>query len=82
ERSLDSVAGDLTLMPSGYDVLTPQPTAHAALDVDLSQLRVPDIALGDDPAAPAAQHPSAGFGMDNDKLELRFELDQLDKKRF
>ncbi|HQQ68855.1 MAG TPA: hypothetical protein PLL92_00875 [Alicycliphilus sp.] len=81
ERSLDSVAGDLTLMPSGYDVLTPQPE-HAALDVDLSQLRAPDIALSDDSAVSAAHPPAVGFGMDSDKFELSFELDQMDKKRF
>ena len=82
ERSLDSIAGELSLMPSGYDVLAPQPEPQAMLDVDLSQLRVPDIALGDDLAATAAHPPGVGFGMDNDKLELRFELDQMDKKRF
>ncbi|WP_404302946.1 FimV family protein [Alicycliphilus denitrificans] len=80
----DSIAGDLSLLPSGYDVLTPQTASEATLDVDLSQLRMPDIALGGHPdmAAPTAQAAGAGFALENDKLELHFELEQMDKKRF
>ena len=29
-----------------------------------------------------AVQKGVGFGMEDDKLELRFELDQMDKKRF
>lgn len=79
DRSLDSIAGDLALMPSGFDVLTSQPAPQAVLDVDLSQAREPDLSLGGE--ATAANTRSVGFGMENDKLELRFELDQMDKKR-
>ena len=65
DRSLDSIAGDLSLMPSGYDGVAPEPV----LDVDLSQARVPDIALG------------GGPGIDDDGLDLRLELAQMDPKR-
>lgn len=84
ERMPDSSAADLLLLSSDYDVLTPQTASEATLDVDLSQLCMPDIALGDRPElAPAtAQAASTGFAMENDKLELRFELEQMDKKRF
>ncbi|MBS0466218.1 MAG: hypothetical protein JSR14_03245 [Proteobacteria bacterium] len=83
DRSLDSIAGDLSLMPSGYDVLTPQPEPKATLDVDLSQLRMPDIALGDDVQAGARspQAHSTGLGQQRAPLELRFELDDQDKTR-
>ena len=74
ERSLDSIAGGLALMPSGFDMLAPQPT----LDVDLSEPREPDIPLHEVSAAANAR--SVGFGTENDKLELRFELDQRDKR--
>lgn len=78
-----SVAADLSLMPSGYDVLTPLTQPQAMLDVDLSQLRLPDITLGEHPAsaAPAARPTEVDFDLNSDKLELHFELEQMDKKR-
>ena len=82
ERSLDSIAGDLSLMPSGYDVLTPEPAPRPMLDVDLSQTCQPDIAFDDHPTTAVTRMQGVGFGMEDDKLELRFELDQMDKKRF
>lgn len=83
DRSLDSIAGDLSLMPSGYDVLAPQPAPKPTLDVDLSQLRMPDIALGDDAASKAQSAPGrvAGPGRKDDRFELHFELDDPDKTR-
>ena len=86
DRSLDSIAGGLSLAPSGYDQLRPQslPDPTFDLDVDLTQVRVPDIEFNDPLPTPehGAPLPGAGFGLDDDKLELRFELEQLDRKRF
>lgn len=83
-RSLDSIVGDLSLMPSGYDVLAKQPPVEDMLDVDLSEpaqftLRDHQPEAG---AAAPAHGQSVGFAMDDDKLELRFELERMENRRY
>ncbi|TFI46172.1 hypothetical protein E4O93_19245, partial [Diaphorobacter sp. DS2] len=81
-RSLDSMAAGLALLP--VDDGSPASTCAAAVDVDVSG--PPHITLSDLPPVPVtpapAQGQAVGFGMENDKLELRFELEQSQKNRF
>jgi len=55
----------------------------AMLDLDLSD--PPHLTLSDLPPLPVTEPPApgqpVGFGMDNDRMELRLELDQLQRKR-
>ncbi len=55
----------------------------AMLDLDLSD--PPHLTLSDLPPMPVTAPPApgepVGFGMDNDRLELRLELDELHRKR-
>ncbi|MHA7600913.1 type IV pilus assembly protein FimV [Alicycliphilus sp. T452] len=82
--SLDSIAGDLSLMPSGYDVLAKQPPVEDMLDVDLS--KPAQFTLRDHPPEAGATAPahgqSVGFAMDDDKMELRFELERVENRRY
>jgi pilus assembly protein FimV len=59
-------------------VLDPVTTRGMPLDLDLSE--PPHLTLGDLPAVPVTTPPAAGqavgFGMDNDLVELRLELEQ------
>ena len=81
-RSLDSMAAGLALLP--VDDGSPASICAAAVDVDVSG--PPHITLSDLPPVPVtpapAQGQAVGFGMENDKLELRFELEQSQKNRF
>jgi hypothetical protein len=59
-------------------------TLGAPLDLDLDLSEPPHLTLSDLPAVPVTPPPSAGqavgFGMDNDLMELRLELEQKDAK--
>ena len=81
-RSLDSMSAGLALLP--VDDGSPASTCAAAVDVDVSG--PPHITLSDLPPVPVtpapAQGQAVGFGMENDKLELRFELEQSQKNHF
>ena len=55
-------------------------TRGAALDLDLDLSEPPHLTLSDLPAVPVTASPppgqAVGFGMDNDLVELRLELEQ------
>lgn len=80
-RSLDSMAAGLSLAP--VDEVAQESATAAGLDVDLTE--PPHITISDLPALPVTPAPvqgqPVGFGMENDKLELRFELERSQKKR-
>jgi len=79
-RSLDSLAGDLSLQESGYAPLAQRPISEAMLDVDLTD--PPPITISDLPPVPTTAAPApgqpVGFGMEDDKMEIRFELERKD----
>ncbi|MBS0293297.1 MAG: hypothetical protein JSS01_12380 [Proteobacteria bacterium] len=81
-RSLDSVAGDLSLMPSGYDQLVRPAAVEEMLDVDLSAPT--QFSLSEHWPAPAAaapvSGPSVGFAMESDRQELSLELEQIKRR--
>ncbi|MFN7153368.1 MAG: FimV family protein [Acidovorax sp.] len=92
DQPLDSIAAalefDFDLVPAQVAesmkgttapaVLDPVTTRGMPLDLDLSE--PPHLTLNDLPAVPVTAPPAAGqavgFGMDNDLLELRLELEQ------
>lgn len=79
--SLDSLMGGLSLesLPAP---LAERPLSEAMLDVDLSE--PPPLTISDLPAVPVTAPPAAGqpvgFGMSNDKMEVRFELEEMQKR--
>lgn len=83
QRSLDSLIGDLELVPQTRPALAERPISEAMLDLDLSE--PPPIIASDVPAVPVTAPPAAGqpvgFGMSDDKREVRFELETKPPKR-
>lgn len=90
-RSLDSLSAGLTWESLPTPLSQAQaPTApvrleddpDAMLDIDLSE--PPHLTLSDLPPVPVTAPPKpgepVGFGMDNDKLELRLELEDIERK--
>lgn len=83
-RSLDSVAGDLSLMPSGYGQLVEPKPVEELLDVDLSaptQFSLSEHWPASSSAGAPASGPSVGFAMDNDRQELSLELERVKSRR-
>ncbi|WP_245783582.1 hypothetical protein [Paracidovorax konjaci] len=90
-RSLDSLSAGLAWESLPTPLSQAQaPTApvrleddpDAMLDIDLSE--PPHLTLSDLPPVPVTAPPKpgepVGFGMDNDKLELRLELEDIERK--
>ncbi len=79
DLSLDSLIGDLEFAPSSTPELAERPLSEAMLDIDLTE-PPPPITISDLPAVPATAPPAlgqpVGFGLSNDRQELRFELEQ------
>lgn len=80
--SLDSLMGDLTL-ESLPGALSQRPAfSESALDLDLSD--PPPLTLSDLPPLPVTAPPAPdeplGFGLDDDKLEVRLEMEKLNKR--
>lgn len=78
--SFDSLAAGLALLPSGHMPLAAdKPIVEAMLDVDLSEILPPDVPApgGTQPAQPAP----VGFGMNSDRFEASFELEELDRRK-
>lgn len=79
--SLDSLMGGLSLesLPGS---LAERPLSDAMLDLDLSD--PPPLTTSDLPPVPVTAPPSpdqpVGFGMSNDKLEVRLELQEMKKR--
>ena len=75
--------GDLELVPQTRPALAERPISEAMLDLDLSE--PPPIIASDVPAVPVTAPPAAGqpvgFGMSDDKREVRFELETKPPKR-
>ncbi len=82
ERSLDSLIGDLELAPQTAPALAERPLSEAMLDIDLTE--PPPITISDLPAVPVTAPPASGqpvgFGLSDDKYELRFELEPRESK--
>lgn len=82
ERSLDSLIGDLELAPQTAPALAERPLSEAMLDIDLTE--PPPITISDLPAVPVTVPPASGqpvgFGLSDDKHELRFELEPREPK--
>lgn len=86
-RSLDSLSAGLeweslpTPLPPP-PAPAPEPPPDSMLDIDLTD--PPHLTLSDLPPVPVTAPPSSGepvgFGMDNDKLELRLELEEIQRK--
>lgn len=79
--SLDSLMGGLSLesLPAP---LAARPLSDAMLDLDLSD--PPPLTISDLPPVPVTAPPSpdqpVGFGLSNDKLEVRLELEEMKKR--
>lgn len=80
--SLDSLMGGLSLesLPAP---LAARPISEAMLDLDLSD--PPPLTISDLPPVPVTAPPSpdqpVGFGMSSDKLEVRLELQEINKRK-
>lgn len=83
DLSLDSLIGDLEFAPSSTPELAERPLSEAMLDIDLTE--PPPITISDLPAvpvtAPLAPGQPVGFGLSNDRHEVRFELEPLPQPR-
>ncbi|MDA8446819.1 hypothetical protein [Paracidovorax valerianellae] len=81
-QSLDSLSAGFS-WESIPAPLAPKPISEAMLDIDLTD--PPPLTQSDLPPVPVTAPPPAGqpigFGMENDKLELRLELEELERKR-
>lgn len=81
-QSLDSLSAGFS-WESIPAPLAPKPISEAMLDIDLTD--PPPLTLSELPPVPVTAPPSAGdpvgFGMDNDKMELRLELEELERKQ-
>ncbi|WP_440109083.1 hypothetical protein [Acidovorax sp. BL-A-41-H1] len=91
DASLDMLASgidfDFDSLPGGLNLehaaATPFPVDSLAVPLDLDLSDAPHLTLSDLPAVPVTPPPPAGqpvgFGMDNELMELRLELDQRKK---
>ncbi|AOG24062.1 hypothetical protein BSY15_3024 [Acidovorax sp. RAC01] len=78
---------DFDSLPGGLDLESPEakpfPVDSLAVPLDLDLSDEPHLTLSDLPAVPVTPPPPrgqpVGFGMDNDLMELRLELDQRKK---
>ncbi|WCM90338.1 hypothetical protein [Acidovorax sp. NCPPB 3576] len=81
-QSLDSLSAGFS-WESIPAPLAAKPISEAMLDIDLTD--PPPLTLSELPPVPVTEPPPAGqpigFGMDNDKMELRLELEELERKQ-